>query len=173
MALCCLLAFWTRGDAEWMDSLFRDSGLLRPKWDEVHYADGSTYGAKTIQRAIGRTSEFYEPEANTDSSTSNEPDSTETSTGHVGSGRVRQRAQTSSAYLEEQNRLLRQRVCVQEATIERQADHIEELKTELDALRTTLADREEQLETSTDRPDSSSTGILNRVRRRLLDDSTK
>jgi hypothetical protein len=62
---------------------------------------------------------------------------------------------------------------VQEATIERQADHIEELKAELDALRTTLADREEHLETSTDRPDPSSAGIVNRVRRRLRDDSAK
>ncbi len=55
MALCCLLAFWTGGDAARVDQLFRQSGLLRDKWDEVHYADGSTYGEKTIDRAIANT----------------------------------------------------------------------------------------------------------------------
>jgi putative DNA primase/helicase len=61
MALCSLLAFWTGGDARQMDRLFRDSGLMREKWDEQHFADGSTYGEKTIERAIAGTSEFYEP----------------------------------------------------------------------------------------------------------------
>jgi len=66
MALCCLLAFWTGGDRTQMDHLFRQSGLLREKWDEVHYADGSTYGEKTIERAIATTSEFYDPDAGDD-----------------------------------------------------------------------------------------------------------
>jgi putative DNA primase/helicase len=44
-----------------MNRLFRDSGLMREKWDEQHFADGSTYGEKTIERAIAGTSEFYEP----------------------------------------------------------------------------------------------------------------
>jgi primase-polymerase (primpol)-like protein len=61
MALCSLLAFWTGGDAAQTDRLFRDSGLMREKWDERHFADGSTYGEKTIERAISGTSEFYEP----------------------------------------------------------------------------------------------------------------
>jgi len=61
MALCALLAFWTGGNGSQMDRLFRDSGLYRDKWDETHYADGSTYGEKTIERAIAGTSEFYEP----------------------------------------------------------------------------------------------------------------
>jgi putative DNA primase/helicase len=61
MALCSLLAFWTGGDARQMDRLFRDSGLMREKWDDQHFADGSTYGEKTIERAIAGTSEFYEP----------------------------------------------------------------------------------------------------------------
>lgn len=59
MALCSLLAFWTGGDAQQMDRLFRDSGLLRPKWDEVHFSDGATYGERTIERAIAGTQEFY------------------------------------------------------------------------------------------------------------------
>lgn len=61
MALCSLLAFWTGGDAQQMDRLFRESGLMREKWDETHFADGSSYGEKTIERAITGTSEFYEP----------------------------------------------------------------------------------------------------------------
>jgi primase-polymerase (primpol)-like protein len=59
MALCSLLAFWTGGDAEQMDRLFRHSGLMRPKWDEQHFADGATYGERTIERAIAGTDEFY------------------------------------------------------------------------------------------------------------------
>ncbi|MFC5367185.1 hypothetical protein [Salinirubrum litoreum] len=59
MALCCLLAFWTGRDPQRVDDLFRRSGLLRTKWDEVHYADGSTYGEKTVERACRRTDEAY------------------------------------------------------------------------------------------------------------------
>ncbi|WP_458206700.1 phage NrS-1 polymerase family protein [Haladaptatus sp. NG-SE-30] len=61
MALCCLLAFWTGGDTGRMDSLFRQSGLLREKWDDVHYADGSTYGEKTLKRASNVTTDYYTP----------------------------------------------------------------------------------------------------------------
>jgi len=61
MALCSLLAFWTGGDVTQLDRLFRKSGLMREKWDERHFADGSTYGEKTAERAIAGTSEFYEP----------------------------------------------------------------------------------------------------------------
>jgi primase-polymerase (primpol)-like protein len=60
MALCCLLAFWTGRDSQRVDELFRRSGLLRAKWDEVHYADGSTYGEKTVERACQRTTEAYQ-----------------------------------------------------------------------------------------------------------------
>ncbi|WP_049904966.1 phage NrS-1 polymerase family protein [Haloferax gibbonsii] len=60
MALCSMLAFWTAGDAQQIDRLIRDSGLSRPKWDAVHFADGSTYGETTIERAIAGTSEYYQ-----------------------------------------------------------------------------------------------------------------
>ncbi|WP_277554058.1 phage NrS-1 polymerase family protein [Halobaculum limi] len=63
MALCSLLAFWTGGDEAQMDRLFRESGLFRGKWDDVHFADGATYGGRTIERAVAGTSEFYEPPA--------------------------------------------------------------------------------------------------------------
>jgi len=62
MALCCYLAFWTGGNTSRMDDLFRQSGLMRDKWDTVHYADGSTYGEKTIERAVLLTNDFYSDE---------------------------------------------------------------------------------------------------------------
>ena len=62
MALCCLLAFWTGNDGSQMDRLFRDSGLYREKWDEVHYVDSSAYGEKTVERAVQVWSGTYEEE---------------------------------------------------------------------------------------------------------------
>lgn len=61
LALCRLLAFWTGGDRQRVDRLFRRSGLVRDKWDTVHYADGSTYGEKTVERAIAHTDDSYTP----------------------------------------------------------------------------------------------------------------
>jgi putative DNA primase/helicase len=62
-ALCNLLAFWTGGDRRRVDRLFRESGLMRDKWDEDRGAD--TYGEITIQSALDATSEYYDPEATT------------------------------------------------------------------------------------------------------------
>ena len=50
LALCSLLAFWTNGDAERVDRLFRRSGLYREKWDERH--GDRTYGEITITTAL-------------------------------------------------------------------------------------------------------------------------
>jgi putative DNA primase/helicase len=50
LALCSLLAFWTRGDSSRMDRLFRASGLMRPKWDERR--GRQTFGELTIARAL-------------------------------------------------------------------------------------------------------------------------
>ena len=52
-AYCCKAIWWTDHDLTLTDSWFRRSRLFRNKWDEVHFADGSTYGAKTIERADG------------------------------------------------------------------------------------------------------------------------
>ena len=49
-ALCNSLGFWTRCDADRMDRLFRQSGLIRDKWDEKRPA--GTYGSGTINEAI-------------------------------------------------------------------------------------------------------------------------
>lgn len=59
MALCSHLAFWTGKDAAQMDALFRQSGLMRDKWDR--HQSGTTYGAITIQKAIDHCKEVYTP----------------------------------------------------------------------------------------------------------------
>jgi P4 family phage/plasmid primase-like protien len=58
LALCSRLAFWTGKNAAQIDSLFRDSGLFRPKWDDVHFGDGQTYGQETVARAIAGSSDL-------------------------------------------------------------------------------------------------------------------
>lgn len=58
-ALCNILAFWTGNDAARIDSLFRQSGLFRNKWDSRR--SGKTYGEKTIEKAINNTTEVYNP----------------------------------------------------------------------------------------------------------------
>ena len=50
LALCRILAFWTGGDGSRIDSLFRQSGLMRAKWDR-NLRPGYTYGSWTIERA--------------------------------------------------------------------------------------------------------------------------
>ncbi|HRD68272.1 MAG TPA: hypothetical protein PKY50_19250 [Candidatus Competibacter sp.] len=58
LALCNILAFWTESDAVRMDRLFRQSGLMRPKWDEKR-GESATYGQMTIAKAIESTCETY------------------------------------------------------------------------------------------------------------------
>jgi primase-polymerase (primpol)-like protein len=54
LALCAMLAFWTRGDAERVDRLFRRSALFRPKWD-ASAGHGETYGQRTVRIAVERS----------------------------------------------------------------------------------------------------------------------
>ncbi|MCB1770732.1 MAG: hypothetical protein KDJ31_13710, partial [Candidatus Competibacteraceae bacterium] len=58
LALCNMLAFWTGNDAEQIDRLFRQSGLMRTKWDEKR-GEAGTYGQRTIATAIEGTPETY------------------------------------------------------------------------------------------------------------------
>ena len=58
LALLNILAFWTRKDSARMNQLFRQSGLMRDKWDVLH--DGErTYGEMSIERAINDCREEY------------------------------------------------------------------------------------------------------------------
>ena len=60
MAFAHTLAFWTGKDPDRMDALFRNSGLMRPKWDDQHYSSGATYGAVALARALLRVNDHYE-----------------------------------------------------------------------------------------------------------------
>lgn len=51
LSLVLRLMFWTNGERERVDRMFRESGLMRPKWDRVHSSDGRTYGELTIDSA--------------------------------------------------------------------------------------------------------------------------
>jgi putative DNA primase/helicase len=58
LALCNLLAFWTGADADRIDALFRQSGLMRDKWER------SGYGTRTVATALASCAETYTPHAN-------------------------------------------------------------------------------------------------------------
>lgn len=62
LAFCNLLAFWCNCDASKMDSIFRESGLMREKWDTKRGND--TYGNITIQKAISTCQNGYMSESN-------------------------------------------------------------------------------------------------------------
>ncbi|AGB33957.1 hypothetical protein C488_20682 [Natrinema pellirubrum DSM 15624] len=138
MALCCLLAFWTGGDRTQMDQLFRESGLLREKWDEVHYADGSTYGEKTIERAITSTSEFYEPDAGDDTADAHDPATDSSAATDTDD------SERSRAYLVEKNRLLTERVDELEATLAEKNERIDTLEAEVERLTEAPTDRDQE-----------------------------
>ena len=49
MALCSILAYYTNGNVEQIDKLFRRSALFRDKWDR-----DDSYSAEQIGRALTR-----------------------------------------------------------------------------------------------------------------------
>lgn len=53
LALCDLLAFWTRKDKLQMERIFRKSGLYRDKWEESYYRN------ETLEKAIDGCTEIY------------------------------------------------------------------------------------------------------------------
>ncbi len=59
LALCSHLGFWTGDDAGRMDTLFRQSSLFRPKWDERHGKE--TYGQMTIRKVLAGLKDTYAP----------------------------------------------------------------------------------------------------------------
>src|SRR6266566_3023228 len=56
LALCDMLAFWTQDPAQ-LDRLFRQSDLMREKWDAKRGAQ--TYGAMTITKALAQPRAQY------------------------------------------------------------------------------------------------------------------
>lgn len=59
MALCSMLAFWCNKDIAMMDRIFRQSKLMRSKWDEKHGRD--TYGNITMEKAVESCMNTYSP----------------------------------------------------------------------------------------------------------------
>ena len=55
LALCSHLAFWCSGDTEQMDRLFRQSGLMRDKWERDDYRNA------TLKKAVSGKTQFYKP----------------------------------------------------------------------------------------------------------------
>lgn len=67
LALCNHLAFWTGKSATRMDSMFRETALMRDKWDVIHFRDtNETYGERTIAKAIASTPRTILDEPNFD-----------------------------------------------------------------------------------------------------------
>jgi len=58
-ALVSFLLYYSIGDVERTDRLFRKSGLMRPKWDETR--GDSTYGRKTVLKILSKMEKFWEP----------------------------------------------------------------------------------------------------------------
>jgi hypothetical protein len=66
LALCEKLCFYAGKNPEQIDRVFRQSKLLRKKWDKKHSSDGRTYGQMTIQKAMETTKSHYDPKYNKD-----------------------------------------------------------------------------------------------------------
>ncbi len=59
LAFCSMLAFWCNKDISMMDRIFRQSKLMRSKWDEKHGRD--TYGNITMEKAVESCMNTYSP----------------------------------------------------------------------------------------------------------------
>jgi len=126
MGLCFYLAFWTGGDPERIDDLFRESGLYREKWDRRHYGNGATYGEVTIARALLKIDDYYstpdedtEPSGSGSSQSLTEPDVNPPP------------ADTTHAQAIEDAKRLASKVQHQQRELDVQRERIEELETRL------------------------------------------
>lgn len=68
MAFANDLAFWTGRDFHKMDTIFRNSSLMREKFDEKRGA--VTYGTSLLNKAINETQNIYNPEGDSQDSES-------------------------------------------------------------------------------------------------------
>jgi primase-polymerase (primpol)-like protein len=138
MGLCFYLGFWTGGDPERMDRLFRNSGLYRGKWDRVHFANGATYGDVCIARTLLTIDDYYTPptnqerstpddrEENLDEAPASEASIHDTGSSPVGTGAV------------DDARRLAAKVQRQQRELEEKRERIAELETLLRQYRTVL-----------------------------------
>jgi putative DNA primase/helicase len=61
LALCSHLGFYLDYRPELIDTAFRASALMRPKWDRRHRHDGATYGQMTIEKVLVNRGDAYAP----------------------------------------------------------------------------------------------------------------
>lgn len=157
MALSSILAFWSGGDKAQIDRLFRDSGLYRPKWDDVHFADGSTYGEKTVERAIQGTSEFYEPPKRDERAQKEPPESAQIDTrGEPPREDVESPSQRTEAHLD--------RIATLTDELETVVAENERLQSDLQAEQTRRRELEQRIE-ELEQEQASSGSILDWIRR--------
>jgi uncharacterized protein (DUF927 family) len=58
LSLCNLMRYYTQ-NIEQIDRIFRQSALMRDKWDEVHFGNGDTYGEGTIKISLNTRTRVY------------------------------------------------------------------------------------------------------------------
>ncbi len=171
MALCALLAFWTGGARDQIDRLFRDSGLMREKWDERHYADGSTYGEKTIHRVLQGTDEFYQPTGGSPDESAIDGGAATETTGKPAAAQSSEADESSEDYaLREQLSELQAREERHLSVIADLQSQVERLETENERLAEELATVRAELDDQTD--DHGDTATVGTRLRRLLPFST-
>jgi hypothetical protein len=140
MGLCFYLGFWTGGDPERMDRLFRDSGLMRGKWDSVHFANGATYGDVCIARTLLEVDDFYSPPEKPSESPDVPPSSPGSETGSTAESSSGSTAVAGVQAAEDAKRLAT-RVQEQQRELDEKQERIDELETQLRWYRTVLGVR--------------------------------
>jgi len=68
LALCSMLAFWTGNNQDRIDTLFRQSGLYREKWERKDYRE------RTITKAIENNHDTYKPGYRENQNNGHKPD---------------------------------------------------------------------------------------------------
>lgn len=164
--LCSQLAFWTGGDGEWIDQLYRLSGLMRERWDEQIGDTNSetdtaiTYGDSAIQHVLEQKEDFYRspPDLTSNSPTVDRASADSDAPTAQSSGAIvnESKSDTTSkqhAQLKQKVELLRDNLEEKEARVE----HLEVLQTTrkdtIEYLRGEIEDLEDENESLQDRID--------------------
>jgi len=130
MGLCFFLGFWTGGDPERIDELFRASGLYREKWDRRHYGNGATYGKVCIARALLKLDDYYSPPAGESEPSDPEPPRTASDSALVAELDPSPADTTRTQAIEDAKRLA-SKVQHQQRELQNQRERIAELETRL------------------------------------------
>ena len=64
LALCSYLAYWTNGDTSRIDRMFRQSGLMRDKWERKDYRESTIAKALSQSHAINSTGNYSDAPIN-------------------------------------------------------------------------------------------------------------